>query len=31
MINHGIYEASAEVYYKEIKNMVDFKGGTQLL
>jgi hypothetical protein len=25
------YEASAELYYKEIKNMVDFKGGTNLV
>jgi hypothetical protein len=25
------FESSAEVYYKEIKNMVDFKGGTNLI
>jgi hypothetical protein len=24
-------EASAEIYYKEIKNMVDYKGGTKLI
>jgi hypothetical protein len=27
----GSYETSAELYYKEIKNMADFKGGTKLI
>lgn len=27
----GSFEASAELYYKQIKNMVDFKGGTKLI
>ncbi len=31
MLFKGSYEASAELYYKEIKNMVDFKGGTKLI
>jgi hypothetical protein len=31
MLFRNMIEASAEVYYKEIKNMVDFKGGTDLI
>ena len=31
MLFKGSIEASAEVYYKEIRNMVDFKGGTKLV
>ena len=31
MLFNSSYEASAEIYYKEIKNMVDFKGGTSLI
>jgi hypothetical protein len=31
MLNKKKIEASAEVYYKMIKNMVDFKGGTDLI
>jgi hypothetical protein len=31
MMFNSSYEASAELYYKEIKNMVDFKGGTNLI
>jgi hypothetical protein len=31
MLKKNTYEFSAEVYYKEIKNMVDFKGGTKLV
>lgn len=31
MLFRNNFEASAEVYYKEIKNMVDFKGGTNLI
>jgi hypothetical protein len=31
MLNKKKIEASAEVYYKRIKNMVDFKGGTDLI
>ncbi len=31
LLFNSSYEASAEVYYKEIKNMVDFKGGTALI
>jgi hypothetical protein len=31
MISGSTYEASAEVYYKKIKDMVDFKGGTSLI
>jgi hypothetical protein len=27
----GGYETSAEIYYKEVKNMVDFKGGSSLI
>jgi hypothetical protein len=30
LFNSG-FETSAEVYYKEIKNMLDFKGGTKLI
>ena len=31
MLFNNSYETSAELYYKEIKNMVDFKGGTDLI
>jgi hypothetical protein len=31
MLFKNKFEASAEVYYKEIKNMIDFKGGTNLI
>ncbi|MEI6050221.1 MAG: TonB-dependent receptor [Bacteroidota bacterium] len=31
MLFNSNYEASAEVYYKGIKDMVDFKGGTNLV
>jgi hypothetical protein len=31
MLLQNKFEASAEVYYKEIKNMIDFKGGTNLI
>ena len=31
MLFRNNFEASAEVYYKEIRNMVDFKGGTDLI
>jgi hypothetical protein len=31
MLSKNSYEASAEVYYKVISNMVDFKGGTKLI
>jgi hypothetical protein len=31
MLFKGSIQASAELYYKEIKNMVDFKGGTNLI
>jgi hypothetical protein len=31
MLFKNNFEASAELYYKEIKNMVDFKGGTNLV
>ncbi len=31
MLFKNNFEASAELYYKEIKNMVDFKGGTTLV
>jgi hypothetical protein len=31
MIRKNTIEASVEVYYKTIKNMVDFKGGTKLM
>jgi hypothetical protein len=30
LFNNGI-ESSAEIYYKKIRNMVDFKGGTNLI
>ncbi len=30
LFNNG-FETSAEIYYKEIRNMVDFKGGTNLV
>jgi hypothetical protein len=30
LFNNGI-ETSAEIYYKSIKNMIDFKGGTNLI
>lgn len=31
MMNNNKIEASAEVYYKKINNMIDFKGGTDLI
>ena len=31
MLFKNNFEASAELYYKEIRNMVDFKGGTNLI
>ncbi|MFZ0281707.1 MAG: TonB-dependent receptor, partial [Bacteroidales bacterium] len=31
MLLKGTFQASAELYYKEIKNMADFKGGTRLI
>ena len=31
MLFRNNFEASAEVYYKQIQNMVDFKGGTDLI
>jgi len=31
VLSGSTYEASAEVYYKMIKDMVDFKGGTSLI
>jgi hypothetical protein len=31
MLFRNNFEASAELYYKEIRNMVDFKGGTDLV
>ncbi len=31
MLHNNSYETSAEIYYKEIKNMVDYKGGTNLV
>jgi hypothetical protein len=31
MLFKNSFEASAELYYKNIKNMVDFKGGTNLI
>ena len=31
MLFRNSFEASAEVYYKEIRNMLDFKGGTNLI
>jgi len=31
MLFKGSYEVSAELYYKEIRNMVDFKGGANLI
>ncbi len=31
MLFKSNFEASAELYYKEIKNMIDFKGGTNLI
>jgi hypothetical protein len=31
MLFKSSFEASAEVYYKEIRNMLDFKGGTNLI
>jgi len=31
MLFNKSFETSAELYYKEIKNMVDFKGGTDLI
>jgi hypothetical protein len=31
LFSKNSFETSAELYYKEIKNMVDFKGGTRLI
>ena len=31
MLNKNKIEASAEIYFKEVKNLVDFKGGTNLV
>ena len=31
MLFNNRFETSAEVYYKEIRNMIDFKGGTNLI
>ncbi|MGB8491715.1 MAG: TonB-dependent receptor [Bacteroidales bacterium] len=31
VFHNGTIESSVELYYKEIKNMVDFKGGTSLI
>jgi hypothetical protein len=31
MLFNNKYETSAEIYYKKIRNMVDFKGGTSLI
>jgi hypothetical protein len=31
MLRNNSFEASAEIYYKEIRNMVDFKGGTDFI
>lgn len=31
MLHNNSFEASVEVYYKEIRNMVDFKGGTDFI
>jgi hypothetical protein len=31
LLFRGRYETSAEMYYKQIQNMVDFKGGTNLV
>lgn len=31
MLFKNNFEASAEIYYKEIRNMVDYKGGTNLI
>jgi hypothetical protein len=31
MLNKNKIEASAEIYYKKIDNMIDFKGGTDLI
>jgi hypothetical protein len=31
VMHRNLYEFSAEVYYKSIRNMVDFKGGTDLI
>jgi hypothetical protein len=31
MLFRNSFEASAEIYYKEIRNMLDFKGGTDLV
>ncbi len=31
MLFGNSFESSAEIYYKEIRNMVDFKGGTDLI
>jgi hypothetical protein len=31
MLHNNSYETSVEMYYKEIRNMVDYKGGTSLV
>jgi hypothetical protein len=31
MLRNNRFEASAEIYYKGIRNMIDFKGGTNLI
>ncbi|MGQ9619853.1 MAG: TonB-dependent receptor plug domain-containing protein [Bacteroidales bacterium] len=31
LLNKNKIEASAEIYYKKIKNMADFKGGTEII
>lgn len=31
MLFNNTFETSAEIYYKELKNMADFKGGTKLI
>jgi hypothetical protein len=31
MLHNNRYEASAEIYYKGIRNMIDYKGGTNLV
>jgi hypothetical protein len=30
-INKGVYETSAEIYYKEVENILEYKGGAQLV
>ena len=31
MLSRNTFQVSAELYYKQIKNMADFKGGTRLI